>query len=77
MLAVCEVRQFGSGSVQVNRRLRAMLKRLIDELPEARRAPLQAELALLRSGVDRSFEDVEDRKRANVADYQGVGRSES
>jgi uncharacterized membrane protein len=77
MLAVCEVRQFGSGSLQVNRRLRAMLKRLIDELPEARRPPLQAELALLRSGVERSFEDVEDRKRANVGDSQGVGRSES
>jgi uncharacterized membrane protein len=77
MLAVSEVRQFGSGSLQVNRRLRAMLTHLMDELPEARRPPLQAELALLRSGAERSFDDVEDRKRANVGDYHGVGRSES
>ncbi|HKA08263.1 MAG TPA: DUF2254 domain-containing protein [Gemmataceae bacterium] len=77
MLAVSEVRHYGSGSLQVDRRLRAMLKRLIDELPEARRPPLEAELALLRSAVERSFEDQEDRKRANVADYQGVGSSET
>jgi uncharacterized membrane protein len=77
MLAVSEVRHFGSGSLQVDRRLRAMLKRLIDELPDSRRPPLEAELALLRSAVERRFEDVEDRKRANVADYQGVGSSET
>ena len=77
MLAVSEVRHYGSGSLQVDRRLRAMLKRLIEELPDSRRSPLEAELALLRSAVERSFEDVEDRKRANVADYQGVGSSET
>jgi hypothetical protein len=53
-----------------------MLTHLIEQLPESRRPPLQAELALVRSGVERSFEDLEDRKRANVGDYQGVGRSE-
>src|SRR5439155_1200536 len=36
MLAASEVRQFGSTSLQVIRRLRAMLERLIAELPEAR-----------------------------------------
>jgi uncharacterized membrane protein len=77
MLAVSEVRHFGSGSLQVDRRLRAMLERLIEELPEARRVPLHAELTLLRSAVERNFNDLEDRKRASVADYQGVGRSES
>jgi uncharacterized membrane protein len=77
MLAVSEVRHFGSESLQVYRRLRVMLTHLIEQLPESRRPPLQAELALVRSGVERSFEDLEDRKRANVGDYQGVGRSET
>ena len=77
MLAVSEVRQFGSGSIQVDRRLRAMLEHLIEKLPEERRPPLQKEMALLRHAIERKFEDEEDRKRANVADYQGVGGSES
>jgi uncharacterized membrane protein len=77
MLAVSEVRQFGAGSIQVDRRLRAMLERLIEVLPQARRRPLEEELALLGSAIQRKFDDEEDRKRANVADYQGVGASET
>lgn len=77
MLAVSEVRQFGSGSIQVDRRLRAMLEHLIDALPEDRRPPLEKELALLGHAIERKFEDEEDRIRAGVADYQGVGGSES
>ena len=46
-LAVSEIRHFGEGSMQVNRRLRAMLEHLIRELPEDRRPPLEEELALL------------------------------
>jgi uncharacterized membrane protein len=77
MLAVSEIRQFGEGSLQVDRRLRAMLEHLIGALPEARRAPLQQELAMLGSAVERKFRDEEDRKRAGIADYQGVGGSDS
>jgi uncharacterized membrane protein len=77
MLAVTEIRHYGGGSVQIDRRLRAMLEHLIRELPEARRPPLEAELALLGSAVAREYSDEEDRKRAAVADYQGVGGSES
>jgi uncharacterized membrane protein len=77
MLAVSEVRQFGAGSLQVDRRLRAMLEHLLEVLPPARRPPLRDELALLGSAVERTFEDEEDRRRAKVADYQGVGASES
>jgi uncharacterized membrane protein len=75
MLAVSEVRHYGAGSLQVDRRLRAMLEHLIRELPEARRPPLEEELALLGSAVERGFQDEEDRRRAGVADFQGVGRS--
>jgi uncharacterized membrane protein len=76
-LAVSEIRHYGAGSLQVDRRLRAMLEHLIRELPEARRPPLEEELALLGSAVRRRFRDEEDRKRAGVADYQGVGGSDS
>ena len=37
-LAVTEIRQFGGGSIQVARRLRAMLENLIQSLPEAARS---------------------------------------
>jgi uncharacterized membrane protein len=77
MLAVSEIRHYGAGSIQVNRRLRAMLEHLIRELPAARRPPLDEELALLGSAVERGFRDEADRKRARVADHQGVGGSES
>jgi len=76
-LAVSEIRHFGAGSIQVGRRLRAMLEHLIRELPENRWPPLQEELSLLESSVKREFSDELDRKRAAVADQQGVGASES
>jgi uncharacterized membrane protein len=76
-LAVSEIRHYGEGSLQVDRRLRAMLEHLIRELPEAHRPPLEEELALLGSAVKRGFQDEADRKRAGVADYQGVGGSDS
>ena len=76
-LAVTEIRHYGEGSLQVCRRLRAMLEYLIRELPEARRPPLEKELALLGAAVERGFPDAEDRRRAGVADSQGVGGSES
>lgn len=77
VLAVSEIRQYGAGSLQIDRRLRAMLEHLIRELPEARRPALEQELALLGSAVTRGFSDEVDRKRANEADYQGVGGSDS
>jgi uncharacterized membrane protein len=77
MLAMSEIRHYGAGSLQVDRRLRAMLEHLIRELPGARHPPLEEELALLGSAVERGFRDETDRKRAGVADYQGVGGSES
>jgi uncharacterized membrane protein len=76
-LAVSEIRQYGEGSLQVDRRLRAMLEHLMASLPESRRPPLQQELTLLNNAVGRRFPDEEDRKRAGVADYQGVGGSDS
>ncbi|HEX3152315.1 MAG TPA: DUF2254 domain-containing protein [Gemmataceae bacterium] len=77
LLAVSEVRHFGAGSLQVARRLRATLEHLLEVLPEDRRPPLREELALLNKAVERHFADEVDRRRAGVADFQGVGGSES
>jgi uncharacterized membrane protein len=73
VLAVTEIRQFGGGSIQIARRLRAMLENLIATLPAERAAPLRQELALVKKSAERFFEDAEDRARAEVSDAQGVG----
>lgn len=74
-LAVTEVRQYGATSTQVVRRLRAMLEHLIDRLPQSRAQELQLELGLLEQTVARSFPDAEDRRRASIGDFQGLGGS--
>jgi uncharacterized membrane protein len=73
LLAVTEIRQFGGESIQVARRLRAMLENLIQTLPEARSALLQQELAMLHRSAERFFPEPEDRALAEEGDLQGVG----
>ena len=67
-LAVTEIRQFGGASIQVSRRLRAMLEDLIKTLPEERAAPLRQELQLLKRSAERFFQEPEDRALAEVSD---------
>jgi uncharacterized membrane protein len=74
-LAVTEVRQYGASSTQVARRLRAMLEHLIDRLPDVRHRTLRLELDLLERAVARNFAEPEDRRRANIGDFQGLGGS--
>jgi uncharacterized membrane protein len=76
-LAITEIRQYGAGSIQVARRLQAMIEHLLLVLPEARRPALQQELALLGRATQRAFPDEEDRARCRVGDMQGIGGSES
>jgi uncharacterized membrane protein len=77
LLAVTEIRHYGEGSIQVGRRLRAMLERLLEELPKERHAPLEQEMTLLARATERHFPDEIDRQRASMADHQGVGGTES
>jgi uncharacterized membrane protein len=72
-LAMSEIRAYGCTSLQVVRRLRAMLDNLVGSLPSSRRPPLEMELRILERAVERSFPDAEDRLRAGVADTQGLG----
>jgi uncharacterized membrane protein len=73
VLAVTEIRQFGGPSIQIARRLRAMLENLIATLPEERADALRQQLALVKKSTDRFFQDPEDRARAEISDAQGVG----
>lgn len=75
-LAIDETRQYGSDSVQVTRRLRALLEDLRESVDAPRRAPLEAQLALLDSGADRAFADAGDRAAAGARDRQGLGAGE-
>jgi uncharacterized membrane protein len=76
ILAVSEIRQYGAGSFQVVRRLRAMLENLIASLPADRRGPVEVQLRMLQRSVERDFPDAEDRESAAFADPQGLGHVE-
>jgi uncharacterized membrane protein len=72
-LAVTEIRLFGGASIQIARRLRAVLEDLIQSLPSERVEPLRLELQLLKKSAERFFQDPEDRALAAESDTQGVG----
>jgi hypothetical protein len=72
-LGVTEIREFGSTSIQVLRRMRAVLERLLQEVRAEDRAPVLAEIARLDATVAAGFSDSIDRDWAGVADGQGLG----
>lgn len=72
-LGVTEIREFGSSSVQVVRRMRAMLEELKDEVRPEHRPAVEDEIRRLSRTVARSFADSVDLDRAGIADPQGIG----
>lgn len=76
-LAIDETRHYGEGSVQVTRRLRALLEDLRDSVPEFRRAAIDAELELVDAGINRTFADRGDRLVAGARDHQGLGATDT
>ncbi|WP_426405398.1 DUF2254 domain-containing protein [Streptomyces sp. R-07] len=72
-LAVCEIMEYGSSSVQICRRLRAMLEGLLEDLPPQQHPGVQAQLSLLQESVERAFTDPARRAIAQRADLQGIG----
>jgi len=72
-LSFTGIRHFGRESIQIVRRMRAMLENLAKVVPPQRVALLRAELELLSRGVDHDFRDPEDRLRAAHPDSLGVG----
>jgi len=72
-LGTTEIRQYGDDSIQVQRRLRAMLEDLMETLPERRARILNKELALLATSSKRAFLDLDDQELAESGDLQGIG----
>ena len=72
-LGTTEIRQYGDDSIQVQRRLRAMLEDLMETLPERRARILHKELALLATSSKRAFLDLDDQELAESGDLQGIG----
>ncbi|MGE5170089.1 MAG: DUF2254 domain-containing protein [Rudaea sp.] len=74
-VACREIRSCGAGSVQVARRLFAMLDNLARSLPPHRRAALGEERRHLETMIDRLYPIAEDRALARIPDPQGLGGS--
>ena len=72
-IACTEIRACGAGSVQIPRRLRAMLENLIRTLPATRRAALLEQLDLLDRTLPEYYKLPEDLALARIPDSQGIG----
>jgi uncharacterized membrane protein len=72
-LGTTEIREYGATSIQVMRRMRAMLEELRGEVLEPHRAAVDDELARLDATVARQWGDSVDFDRASRADNQGIG----
>jgi uncharacterized membrane protein len=72
-LGVTEIREYGASSVQVVRRLRAMLEELHAAVRPDYQAAVEDELARLDAEVAREFGPSPDRDRASQPDRQGLG----
>ena len=72
-LAFDEIRYYGAQSVQVMRRMKALVNDLGSRLPEDRRPALRHWEERLQDTIARSFEDEEEKQGASVEDRQGLG----
>jgi len=72
-LGITEIREFGSTSIQVLRRIRALLERLEQEVRPENRAAVKAQIARLDATVSAGFSASIDRDWAGIADSQGLG----
>ena len=72
-LGLDEICSCGATSVQVMRRLNALVGELIARVPEERRPAIRYWQRRLESTVARSFPDGEERMEASKEDRQGLG----
>jgi len=72
-LGVNEIRLYGAESLQVVRRLRAMLKELIRDLPPSRTPALLEQLQAIDQLSKESFHASLDKGASTVPDDQGLG----
>src|SRR5271155_393793 len=72
-LAFDEICSYGANSVQVMRRMNALMSDLIPAVPEARRAAIEHWNKRLQATIARSFREGEERTEASQEDRQGLG----
>jgi uncharacterized membrane protein len=75
-LALDEIRTYGADSIQVMRRMKALINNLQAALPPKRHAALQYWEERLQESIARTFPDAEEQRHASVADRQGLGIAE-
>jgi len=74
-LAFDEICAYGASSVQVMRRMNALLTEMIRALPKTRRPALESWRQRLESSIKTNFADLDLRRDAFVGDRQGLGVS--
>jgi uncharacterized membrane protein len=72
-LSVDEILLYGAGSLQVTRRVRAMLEDLLADTHPARWPAVSAKLAALDRATRRAFPDKTEEREAAEPDRQGIG----
>jgi uncharacterized membrane protein len=72
-LGITEIREYGASSIQVLRRLRALLEELGELVPPENRAAVDEELRRLDATVVASHADSVDLDLASSRDHQGIG----
>ena len=73
LLGFDEIRLVGAASPQVARAMRAALEDVKSVAPPGRQAPLDRQLDLLSSAVEREFDDDLDSEAAMLPDGLGIG----
>jgi uncharacterized membrane protein len=76
LLGLDEIRAFGANSVQVMRRMHALIHNLRQLSPLERHAALKDWEVRLEGTIERSFADRSEKEEASVADRQGLGIGE-
>jgi uncharacterized membrane protein len=72
-LSLDEIRYCGANSVQVMRRMLALINNLTAVLPAERHPALRHWEQRLQGSITRTFADAEEQRDASVADRQGLG----
>ena len=72
-LALDEIHSYGAGSVQVMRRMKALIKNLLSVLSPERHAALRHWEQELQESIARSFVDMDEQIAASIPDRQGLG----
>jgi len=72
-LAFEEIRVYGATSVQIMRRMRALMASLAEVVPPDRLPPLRRWERRLEESIQQSFGTAEQRREASVVDRQGLG----